>query len=394
MFGSTASGHSTTSPPAAWPGPLALPAGDYSLAITASDAQNADNPAIGPVDVQLKSGGNYTAVANLDADGKPTANLFTNDASTIDAGKGKLTVRHTAAAPAVDVLAGGSPVIQGLSNPDEQTLTLDPGTISASVAAAGTTEPVIGPADIPVAEGTHTIVYAWGSLDDGNLAVAVQNIEGLNSAPGAVPGGRSGAAAEAGPDYTSAAVAGGALLLLLGAGAAARDASCRFAPTTSSGGLRSRWCLPGAPPASSPPPLLAQPISSTRRQEGTMTHMTTTAARAGLLLGAVLLAAAGCAAPQPPRSPAAAATASLSPSPAEGRANPGDSTGRQRPGISAVPEVRCSGPGGHPGSPCNSLGGRRASSADPAGGGRNLDRRQRGRRRSTSRQCDGDSRFR
>ena len=57
-------------------------------------------------------------------------------------------MRHTAAAPAVDVLAGGSPVIQGLSNPDEQTLTLDPGTISATVAAAGTTEPVIGPADI------------------------------------------------------------------------------------------------------------------------------------------------------------------------------------------------------------------------------------------------------
>jgi hypothetical protein len=203
-------------------GPLALPAGEYTLAVTAADAENADDPAIGPVDVQLESGGNYTAVANLDAEGNPTANLFTNDVSAIDAGKGKLTVRHTAAAPAVDVLAGGAAVIEGLSNPDEQTLTLDPGTISATVAAAGTTEPVIGPADVPVAEGTHTIVYAWGSLDDGNLAVAVQNIEGLHSAPGAVPGGRSGAAAETGPDYTSAAVAGGAVLLLLGAGAATR----------------------------------------------------------------------------------------------------------------------------------------------------------------------------
>jgi hypothetical protein len=203
-------------------GPLALPAGDYTLAITASDAENADKPAIGPVDVQLESGGNYTAVANLDADGKPTANLFTNDVSTIEAGKGKLTVRHVAAAPAVDVLAGGSAVIEGLSNPDEKTLTLDPGTISASVAAAGTTEPVIGPADVTVMEGTQTIVYAWGSLNDGNLALAVQNIEGLGSAPGAVPGGRSGAAAEAAPDYTIAAVAGGAVLLLLGAGAVAR----------------------------------------------------------------------------------------------------------------------------------------------------------------------------
>ena len=75
MFGSTANGRWTTSSPASLAGPLALPAGEYTLAITAADAKNADNPAIGPVDVQLEAGGNYTAVANLDAQGKPAANL-------------------------------------------------------------------------------------------------------------------------------------------------------------------------------------------------------------------------------------------------------------------------------------------------------------------------------
>jgi Domain of unknown function (DUF4397) len=199
-------------------GPLALPAGGYSLAITASDAGSADEAVIGPVDVELEGGGNYTAVANLDAEGNPTANFYTNDVSAIEAGKSKLTVRHTAAAPEVDILAGDTAVIEGLANPDEQTLTLDPGTVPAAVAAAGTTEPVIGPADVAVAEGTHTVVYAWGSLDDGNLQLAVQNIEGLHSNPGAVPGGRSGAAAD--DAGTGAAVAGGAAagLLLLGAG--------------------------------------------------------------------------------------------------------------------------------------------------------------------------------
>ena len=253
MFGSTASGRWTTSSPASLAGPLALPAGEYTLAITAADAKNADNPAIGPVDVQLEAGGNYTAVANLDAEGKPAANLFTNDVSTIDAGKGKLTVRHTAAAPAVDVLAGGSAVIQGLSNPDEQTLTLDPGTISATVAAAGTTEPVIGPADVPVAEGTHTIVYAWGSLDDGNLAVAVQNIEGLRLGSGRSAGRpvRSGRRSRPGLHQRRS-----------------RRRSCPVAPRrrrrrpsqaggsrhqVAAAGFRSRWCLPGAPPASSAP---------------------------------------------------------------------------------------------------------------------------------------------
>ena len=212
-------------------GPLALPAGNYALAITAADAADASAAVIGPVNVTLAANGNYTAVANLDAAGKPTANLFTNDASAIAAGKGKLTVRHTAAAPAVDVLAAGSAVISNLANPNEQTLTLDPGTIPAAVAAAGTTQPVIGPADVTVAEGTHTIVYAWGSLADKNLQLAVQTIEGLHSAPGAVPGGRSGAADEGFTGQAMAVAGFGAagLALMLGAVAASRTAALRKA---------------------------------------------------------------------------------------------------------------------------------------------------------------------
>jgi hypothetical protein len=212
-------------------GPLALPAGNYALAITAADAADASAAVIGPVNVTLAANGNYTAVANLDGAGKPTANLFTNDVSAIAAGKGKLTVRHTAAAPAVDVLAAGSAVISNLANPNEQTLTLDPGTIPAAVAAAGTTQPVIGPADVTVAEGTHTIVYAWGSLADKNLQLAVQTIEGLHSAPGAVPGGRSGAADE-GITGQAMAVAGfgaAGLALVFGAMAASRTAALRKA---------------------------------------------------------------------------------------------------------------------------------------------------------------------
>ena len=159
-------------------GPLELAAGDYEIAITAADATSADNPVIGPVDVELDGGGDYTAVAHLDADGAPTATLFANDTKAPrNDSKGKLTVRHVAAAPAVDVLAGGTAVIEGLSNPDEATLKLEAGTVSASVAAAGTTAPVIGPADVTVEAGKNTIVYAWGSLADGTLAVAVQVVD-------------------------------------------------------------------------------------------------------------------------------------------------------------------------------------------------------------------------
>jgi hypothetical protein len=178
-------------------GPLDLAAGTYSVAITASDAQDTSDPLIGPVDLELEAGGNYTAVAHLDADGQPTATLFTNDTSTTAAGDGRLTVRHVAAAPAVDVLAGGEAVISDLANPDEEILDLPAGTISASVAAAGTTDPVLGPTDVEIADGVSTIAYAWGSLDDDTLALATQTIDGLHSSPDGVPAGVSGLAADA-----------------------------------------------------------------------------------------------------------------------------------------------------------------------------------------------------
>jgi hypothetical protein len=176
-------------------GPLDLAAGSYEVAITAADAKDDSDPAIGPVDLDLKGGGNYTAVAHLDEGGDPTATLFTNDTSKTDAGQGRLTVRHVAAAPAVDILAGGDPVVEGLENPDEASLDLDAGTVEAAVAAAGTTDPVIGPADVAIEDGTLTIAYAWGSLEDDNLELATQTISGLHSGPGGVHAGEAGLAA-------------------------------------------------------------------------------------------------------------------------------------------------------------------------------------------------------
>lgn len=203
--------------PGALAGPLELAPGTYSVAITAADAADASSPAIGPVDLALESGMDYTAVAHLDAAGKPTATLFTNDTSTLAAGEGRLTVRHVAAAPAVDVLAGGTAVITNLENPAESLLTIPTATFSASVAATGTTDPVIGPADVNVAEGVNTIVYAWGSLTDNNLALGLQTITGLHSSPGSIPAGEAGLAATNQPvDPAAFWLGGSSLVLLLG----------------------------------------------------------------------------------------------------------------------------------------------------------------------------------
>lgn len=177
-------------------GPLDLAAGDYEVALTATDAADASDPILGPVSVTLEANTSYTAVAHLTEGGEPTVTPYVNDISETAPGEGRLTVRHDAAAPAVDVLAGGTAVIENLANPEEATLDLAAGTIEASVAATGTTDPVIGPADVAVEEGVLTIVYAWGSLEDDNLDLAVQTIDGLHSAPDGVPSGSGGQLAE------------------------------------------------------------------------------------------------------------------------------------------------------------------------------------------------------
>jgi hypothetical protein len=80
-------------------------------------------------------------------------------------------------------------------------LDLPAGTVPASVVATGTTEPaLLGPADVDVAEGTNTIVYAWGdaTADPATLALATQVIEGLHGDPSGVQAGELGLAADTG----------------------------------------------------------------------------------------------------------------------------------------------------------------------------------------------------
>jgi hypothetical protein len=177
--------------------PLTLPAGSYDLQVFA-EGDNPDNadPAIEANGVEVPAGANATVVAHLDADGNPTLTPFVNDTSATAPGEARLTVRHTAAAPAVDVRADGEVLFGDVSNPQEGVSDVPAGTYSADVTLAGTEDVAIGPADLQLAEGTNTIVYAWGSTDDESLDLAVQTIDQLHSAPAGVPGGEAGLAPE------------------------------------------------------------------------------------------------------------------------------------------------------------------------------------------------------
>ena len=169
-------------------GPLDLPAGTYAVAITAADAADASAPLL-TATADLTGGNSYSLVAHLAADAKPTITPYANDIATISAGQTRLVVRHDAAAPAVDVRAGGSVVLAGVTNPQEGVLNIPAGTVSADVVLAGTTTVAIGPAGLELAEGSATVVHAVGSAADGTLALVSFVIPGLHSAPGGVPAG-------------------------------------------------------------------------------------------------------------------------------------------------------------------------------------------------------------
>jgi hypothetical protein len=180
-------------------GPVDLPAGKHEVKIFPADATDGSGKALLEASAEVPSGGNVTLVAHLDESGNPKITPFVNDVKSVPAGQARLVVRHTAAAPAVDVLAGGKPVVQGLSNGDQKALEVPAGSVSAAVAAAGTTDPVIGPADVDLKEGTATFVHAVGSLDKKNLQLVSFTVSNLHSSPGGVGSGApSGAPSEDG----------------------------------------------------------------------------------------------------------------------------------------------------------------------------------------------------
>ncbi|GAA2460136.1 DUF4397 domain-containing protein [Streptomyces macrosporus] len=174
--------------------PQSLPAGTYDIEVFADGEGPDGNPAIRK-SIDVPAGANATVAAHLTEQGDPTLTAFVNDVSDIPAGQSRLTVRHVAAAPAVDVRADGTPVVERLTNPNEKSLEVPAGTVSADVVLAGTDTVAIGPADLNLAEGTTTIVYAWGSAEDDNLALKTQTIGGMETAPGGVDAGESGAMA-------------------------------------------------------------------------------------------------------------------------------------------------------------------------------------------------------
>ncbi len=168
--------------------PLMIPAGTYDLKVTkagagAGGARSSRPRGRGAGDA------NITVVAHLDANGKrcsrPTSTTRPRSPPARRASPYVTTPRpqQSTCAPTAPWRSRASPT------PARAKAVLPAGTIKADVVLAGTSTVVLGPASLNLKEGTNTIVYAWGSAADKNLALAVQTLSGMHSAPGGVPAG-------------------------------------------------------------------------------------------------------------------------------------------------------------------------------------------------------------
>jgi hypothetical protein len=141
---------------------VSLPAGMYDVKIVASGGACGAPAILEANGIELSGGNDYTAIAYLAANGDPTLGLFKNNVRPLNPGKARLTVRHTAAAPAVDVWANGGVLLSDVENADSATMTVPTGVYGAWVSLPGDYEPVIGPAVVKLTKGNAYQVYAWG----------------------------------------------------------------------------------------------------------------------------------------------------------------------------------------------------------------------------------------
>jgi hypothetical protein len=141
-----------------------------------------DGSGILVVTTGLEAGKNYTAIANLNASGTPNLKLFTNNVNPTKPGNARLTVRHTADAPAVNVWANGAKLIGGTDFTWGKSATIGTpkGIYAVWVSLSGDFTPVIGPRVWELKAGRAYQVYAWGDGTSGYRFAVVSLRVGTN----------------------------------------------------------------------------------------------------------------------------------------------------------------------------------------------------------------------
>lgn len=168
----------------------------------------------GAAGADIAAGTSYSLVAHPLVGGAPTLAAFVNDLTPAGPGQASVTVRHTADAPAVDVVAlPNTPLFSGVTNGQQGKTTVAAATYDLQVQLDGS-DPQAVAIDLPnttLAAGTHYFIHAFGPDVEDAFSVVIFTIA---DTPSGVPAGSAGLVAENGSS-TTALIAGGVALLAL-----------------------------------------------------------------------------------------------------------------------------------------------------------------------------------
>ncbi len=171
-------------------GPLMLAEGAYDIQVRVGNEENpcTGGLAIDVVDLPLVGGENATIIAHLDTAGAPTASKYVNDMSEIVRNEGRLTVAHTANAPAVDITLEdkrGSQIakLEAVENNAQAgPFDLRARIYGVEVFPAGSDE-FVAAANLGLKPRRLTNVFAVGSLTNGTFTFLIQRISLPTPAP-------------------------------------------------------------------------------------------------------------------------------------------------------------------------------------------------------------------
>ena len=168
---------------------IQLPAGDYNAFVRAQTDAPCDESqvAFGLIakGLTLPAGANVSVVANLDFGGTPELSVFVNNTDPQRRWASRITVRHTADAPTVDVYTGRYArwtwkTFDDVSNGDEGSRQFWAGRRYIGLAldnSKSRRDIAIGPIKTYLHPTANNVFYAVGSLDDGTFEIISQVIE-------------------------------------------------------------------------------------------------------------------------------------------------------------------------------------------------------------------------
>jgi hypothetical protein len=155
---------------------LEIPAGTYTIDLRKAGSSPTSAPILSGT-VMLTAGERASVVAALSPSGQPELETYKNPSTSPASGDGEIVVRHDAEAPAVEVV-GSNPsdkIISSLTNPDQASLQVPAGNLSASVKEVSSGKTLLGPTTLDVQSGKVLILYAVGDPAQGTFTVLTQS---------------------------------------------------------------------------------------------------------------------------------------------------------------------------------------------------------------------------